>query len=213
MNKIDRRFFLKTFSAAFTSAAVSPSQAVAASGNLYLNRALGIAIEKPATWFFEGLQDFERLKESQILSEAIDPVMLQLIKDSGAPLFTASSGEPDVQTFGPSCAFYAEHMPELEDEGINDVIIRAERSLISVLPDYQFYDAIPDSLINGFSGVKVMSGFTFATETQSSIFIRNVSLITLRPPFLYTLRLFDSPQNGMDATREFERIIKSIHYS
>jgi hypothetical protein len=213
MNKINRRVFLKTFSSAFSAAAIKPTQAVAVSKNLYLNQALGIAIRKPSNWSFDKIRNFEEIKSSQVLSDHIDPALEKEIRNQTDPVVVFGLNINEAVSFSPSAAFYAEHIELSANENIEDVIGFEESLYTGVLPDYKLKNATEDLSISDFKSVRLESEFTFEAEKISPILIRNTSVITRRHPFIYTLRVFDSPWNSMDAERETTQIIKNLYYS
>ena len=212
MNTISRRSFLKTFSSALTAATFNPSHAIAVNENLYLNRALGIAIKKPPNWVFEKLQKFDELRKSQMLNDSLDPAIESLIFNSAEPLFVFGLDSKDYR-FQPSGTFYAEHFELNGHEHINDVITAEDNLYKTILPDYELKNSMSGILISGFESVRLESTFTFKTEKVLPISVRNTTIITHRHPFIYTIRLFDSPINSMDAKKEINLIINDIHYS
>ena len=213
MQAINRRDFLLSFSSAFAAVAIKPSQAVAVNKDLYLNQALGVAIKKPSRWDFQELRNFAELKSNQILSETISTDVELEIMNSAAPLVVFAEGSKQGHHFKPSAAFYAEHLELLNHESIDDVITYEKNTYSEILPDCRMIKATPKVSVSGYESVKIESVFTFETDKIKPIFVRNVSIITERRPFIYTLRLFDSPTNSMNAQLEMNKIIRSIHYS
>ena len=213
MNKINRRIFLKTFSSALSAVAIQPTQAVAVNKNLYLNQALGVAISKPSSWSFINLRNFDEMKNSQILSDLIDPALENEIRNQTDPVVVFGVNIDEDKGFSPSAAFYAEHIELSNSESIDDVIGAEENLYSGVLPNYKLKKAMRNISINKFETVKLDSEFTFEAEGISPILIRNISVITRRHPFVYTLRAFDSPWNSIDAEREITQIIDSLYYS
>jgi len=213
MNKINRRTFLKTFSSAFSAVALQPTQAVVVNNNLYLNQALGVAIRKPSTWSFDKLRHFEEMKSSQVLSDVIDPALEREIRNQSEPVVVFGRNINEGNSFNPSAAFYAEHIELSSSESIEDIIHFEESLYSGVLPSYKLKKATRNVFINDFESVKLESEFNFETEKISPILLRNTSIITRRHPFVYTLRVFDSPWNSMDAERETLQIIESLYYS
>ena len=213
MQPINRRDFLLSFSSAFAAVAIKPSQAVAVNQDLYLNQALGIAIKKPSKWVFQDLRNFADLKSNQILSESISPELESEIMNSEAPLVVFAEASNEGERFKPSAALYAEHLELLNHETIDDVIKYEENLYSEILPDYRLIKATPGVSVNGYKSIKMETMFTFKTDKISPISVRNISIITQRHPFIYTLRLFDSPANSMNAQYEMSKIVRSIHYS
>ncbi len=213
MNTINRRNFLQTFSSAFAAVASSPLASVAVGSNLYLNQALGIAIRKPSNWEFGKVRNFDEMKQSQILRDDIDPKLELEIKTMTDPLVVLGRNLGDESCFNPSAALYAEHIELFDHESIESLAAAEEELYSGILPNYSLLNVTKGFSINGFSSVRFETEFTFETETVSPINIRNISVVTNRSPFIYTLRNFDSPQNGLVAESEFDQIIKSLHYS
>ena len=213
MQPINRRDFLLSFSSAFAAVAIKPSQAVAVNQDLYLNQALGIAIKKPSKWVFQDLRNFADLKSNQILSDSISPELELEIMNSEAPLVVFAEASNEGERFKPSAALYAEHLELLNHETIDDVIKYEENLSSEILPDYRLIKATPGVSVNGYKSIKMETMFTFKTDKISPISVRNISIITQRHPFIYTLRLFDSPANSMNAQSEMSKIVRSIHYS
>ena len=213
MQPINRRDFLLSFSSAFAAVAIKPSQAVAINQDLYLNQALGIAIKKPSKWVFQDLRNFADLKSNQILSDSISPELELEIMNSEAPLVVFAEASNEGERFKPSAALYAEHLELLNHETIDDVIKYEENLSSEILPDYRLIKATPGVSVNGYKSIKMETMFTFKTDKISPISVRNISIITQRHPFIYTLRLFDSPANSMNAQSEMSKIVRSIHYS
>ena len=213
MQPINRRDFLLSFSSAFAAVAIKPSQAVAVNQDLYLNQALGIAIKKPSKWVFQDLRNFADLKSNQILSDSISPELELEIMNSEAPLVVFAEASNEGERFKPSAALYAEHLELLNHETIDDVIKYEENLSSEILPDYRLIKATPGVSVNGYKSIKMETMFTFKTDKISPISVRNISIITQRHPFIYTLRLFDSPANSLYAQSEMSKIVRSIHYS
>lgn len=66
---IGRRKFLKLFGAVIASAASNPLQAVIVQGDLYINRALGLAYKKPNGWYFVSMEALCRHRSIVVLRE------------------------------------------------------------------------------------------------------------------------------------------------
>ena len=153
------------------------------------------------------------MRDSQILSDFINPDIEQIIREQTDPI-VVSGLEPESDAhFSPGVAFYVEHIELFNHERI-DNIANAEWKLYSdILPDYSLDVVTRDFSINDFESIKLESQFTYATDKIAPISVRNISIITQRRPFIYTLRAFDSPQNSMNAKPEIEGIIKSLYYA
>lgn len=204
---------MSTFSSTFAAAVISPTEAIAVNDDLYLNRALGIAVRKPSEWVFETLRKFQEIKSSQVLSDDIDPDLESEIRNSEDPLVIFGHDCGDDDRFAPSGALYAEHIELFEHETFDDLISNGENIYREVLPDFRITSAKPGISISGFESVRLESIFTYKTDKTSPTLVRNVSVFTRRHPFIYTLRLFDSPSNSMNAMKQFDGVIDSIHYS
>jgi len=159
------------------------------------------------------LRNFTDLKSNQILSEAISSELELEIMNSDAPLVVFAEASNEGERFKPSAALYAEHLELLNHETIDDVIKYEENLYSEILPDYRLIKATAGVSVNGYKSIKMETMFTFKTDKISPISVRNISIITQRPPFIYTLRLFDSPANSMNAQSEMSKIVRSIHYS
>ena len=213
MNQINRRKFLKTFSSAFAAAAISPTQATALHSDFYLNRALGIALRKPSVWTFGTLRKIQEMRKDQILSDEIDPALEIEVRNSQEPIVVFGEDCDIDDRFAASGALYVEHIELFEHENFDDLICNGENIYREILPDFILTNAVPNISICGFDSVRLESIFTYETEKISPISVRNISIITNRNPFIYTLRLFDSSMNGIDTINEFDSIIARIHYS
>ena len=213
MNSINRRRFLETFASAFAAASVYPNDAVAVSDHHYFNRALGIALKIPSDWVFSSVRAFQKMGQAQILSDEIDPTLEQEIRVAEAPIVVFGRDVPGAIRFAPGGTLYAEHIELYEHETFDELISVAERFLGSALPGYKIKKIDPDVYMSGFQSVRIESEFSFTTDQIAPIPVRNVSVITRRPPFIYTLRLFDSPRTSLIASRDFEEVISEVYYA
>ena len=213
MSNIGRREFLARFSSTFAAAAIAPTAALAVHENYYLNRALGIALKKPLQWSFSPPRAFEELAAKQILSDKISLELELEVRNSAEPIVVFGVDVDDDRKFNPSGALYAEHIEIFEHENFDELIFEGEHIYEKILPDFSMIEVIKGMSICGFESVQLVSSFTYETDKISPIPVRNVTAITKRPPFVYTIRFFDAPNRGIDTKSEFENIIRDVYYS
>src|ERR1044071_7420446 len=83
---VGRRKFLKLTSLALGGLAVNPLQSVIATGNVYINKKLGILFHKPPSWGFIHVKDFGKLKDTQILANGWNESKDEVWQELGEPV-------------------------------------------------------------------------------------------------------------------------------
>ncbi len=209
---IGRRAFLRLFGASIAVATTSPLQAVVIDQDLYLNQPLGIALKKPKNWQFGSIRQFKDMKSDQILKDDIDPNVEAEIRNSDDPIVILTESNVSRDEFRPSVVVYVEYFELSEGETLLNVLPNIERVYQELLEDFEHVGEPKTLQISGCDSIDYNSVYTLKTKLSSPRPIRCRSIISERKPYIYTLRMFDAPGALMDASREFNEVVRTVTY-
>ena len=197
---IGRRKFLKLFGAVIASAASNPLQAVIVQGDLYINRALGLAYKKPRGWHFVTLEAFADIKEKQ---QVIDCETSEILKNCADPVAIMSQHhESSDITFSPSITLYVENFELHEGENLQKLVSTLSDVYSKALVDYQFVDLPKAISVSGCEASEYMSTFVHQQDNKEAL-CRHRSIVVLRGEQLYTVNMFDYPTLGRTVDEEY----------
>lgn len=197
---IGRRKFLKLFGAVIASAASNPLQAVIVRGDLYINRALGLAYKKPNGWYFVSMEAFADIKEKQ---QVIDSETSDILKDCDDPVAIMSQHhESSDITFSPSITIYVENFELHEGEDLQELVSTLSDTYSKALVDYQFVERPKAISVSGCEASEYMSTFIHQQDNKEAL-CRHRSIVVLREKQLYTVNMFDYPTLSRTVDQEY----------
>jgi len=205
---IGRRRFIQLFGATIASAATNPLQALVLHEDWYINRALGIAFQKPPGWHYMTLKDFQPLKDAQIV---MDDELSEVLRGVEDPIAVMTKIEPRLGKIGPSITVYAEPFEYEENETLVGFLPNIEGMYKRVLPEYRSLGQAVEKRISNCESLEYFSEFLFE-QPSTRVTARKRSVISIREPQIYTMNMFDYPAHEIEAQHEFTSFINTIAY-
>ena len=213
---IGRREFLKLFSSTIAVQGTGLVDAVSILENQYVNRAFGIALQKPPGWNFLNVQEMGQIKNGQILNFE-DVKRAQKIKDFiDLPILKISkeSNLKNHESFSPSITVFVEPLSEAESETSSNQIIEILESDIefcqSTLKNFYTNGQLNAKTISRNHAGSYLADFIFEHEKIKPIKTRMQSIVIIQERTLYTFRMFDSPFAENKLLFNFNTFIQSI---
>jgi hypothetical protein len=214
---IGRREFLRLFGAAITSASATPTSALTLLDDLYINRRLGIAFQKPSGWIFANVQQMRDLKAGQIL-DLEDLFEAQAILDATDVPLLMISKEPlsaSPNRFTPGVTVFREYATsdEVGSEEPTPLLQTATfdiENCDTLLRNFKVLTAPARTSVSGCEAIVYESRFLFEHEAMRPTPVRMTSLVIAQQMTYYTLRMYDSPYVGGEQFFDYSSFISQI---
>ena len=195
---LGRREFIRLLGTTVVGLTLDPGPAIALLGNVYVNRKLGIAFQKPQGWFFNHAEAMGNVKDGQVLA-LDDPDLAEFVRASTElPIVSISEGEVSAQSsrFTPGINLYVQGYVDPPD-----VLVLAEEDSCDcqdMLRDFQVL-AVPERCtLSHCPASETLSAFLFEHKNMPTpVRVRMRTLLVHQPPRLYTIRMYDSPYHDM----------------
>ena len=214
---LGRREFLRLFGAAIASASATPTSALAVCDDLYINRRLGIAFQKPAGWVFANIQQMKELKDGQILGLDDPEEARAFLEATDVPLLMISKAQLDStpDQFTPGVTVFRE-IADTTEADYSDKIALLDTSNFDIancetlLKGFQVLSPPCSTIISGCDAVSYEAKFLFEHELITPTLVRMKSLMIAQGPMYYTLRMYDSPYIGGEQVFDYSDFVSQI---
>lgn len=204
---IGRRQFLKLFGSVIASASTSPLQAIIVDGDLYINRALGLAFRKPPGWHYFSIESFENVRSDQIL---LDGELSEAIVSAEGPVVVMTQNSPDITDRpGPCITVYVEPFHYQEGESLIGFLPSINATYNKILSGYVQSGAANELEVSGCESISYKSRFLFEHKSFS-LPANHRAMIVVREPYIYTFNMFEYPTEQVASVGEYDRFISSI---
>jgi hypothetical protein len=206
------REFMATFDSVIHGTNGSSSPAVIISGDLYLNLRLGLAFERPKSWYFNDVQEMGEIGAGQLLNGGITLGSF-FSKGELAPLVSISEvphHDDDPPAFAPAVSVFASQVAEGKNDPLEIAWLDASGMRV-VTPGYVAYDAPSQLTISGWPAARYTAGFEFHhVELPEPVPVRMEYLYIVHDTVVYTFRMYDAPMDGRSRENEYLALRESI---
>jgi len=205
---IGRREFLKLMGVALAGLSIDPLEAIAVNEDYYINKKLGIALEKPNNWYFISIKSFEKMKNEQILpieDKALEVEIREMMDD---PILLIAKYPVEMQQdiFSPAIAIHLEHFI-LEEDTLLDTSYKAAKGFKLFLTDYNLIEDPKPLQLSKCDSVEMNARFTYTHKRLQPTPVEVRTYLIYQNPILYTLHMFDSEFLNDTTQEEFDFFI------
>lgn len=192
--------------------AISPSLAVVANNEIYVNKKLGIAFRIPGGWHFYSVQKMHEIFDAQILKPDAPLIGEYLEELKSQSLVSIGMHPPDDgkgnKQFSPSIVLRLEAKDECIE--FEDILDDSNSYLESVTNGFRAIENRPVSRICGYRALKGKYGYLFEAEGMSPTPIIGRSCIIELESHFYTFNMYNSDPENQEIDAMFDQLESSI---
>lgn len=223
---LGRRDFLKLFGVALATVSAQPfASAIAVLDDIYVNRKLGVAFQKPSNWYFNDIKEMGEVAKGQILDLIDAEIAKKVIAAADIPFVSVSQEQVTTNgyKFAPGINAFVEIRIKGEERSskydhlftdIKEPSRTIEQDIFSnkhFLKEFTVLSEKTPLYISNCEAIQYTSSFLFEhTNLPESITVRMNTLLVIQNEFWYTFRMYDAPSLGSDFIFDYSEFINSI---
>ena len=209
--KLDRRGFLKALGLGASSLAAGQIPAVEVQSRTYINRRLGVRLERPKGWYFASILEIQAELASQQLAHP-DPAACEELKETEGPPLLSIERTHKASHEDPHFYLCFEDVA-----GVALTPLQAQRASYGLwyqdyLRDHRMIEKPTATEFRGFEASRCLLGFTFESKGKAPQPVVLESLLVRRDDQAFTANSVDRADTGWspETRAAFKSILDSI---